>query len=230
MILFYRFFTPVFFLFAFLLLSINSSGQRILGALSVGVNATQVDGDEFYGFHKVGLNIGPQVMVPFGKNRNFSFCMELLYSQKGSVHRGSTDSTDFRLEMDYAEVPVLIRYTDKKIISGGIGLSYGQLINYRETKNNFFDSLFQYQSSLKNYDLSIIADVQFKIWSKLWANLRYQYSLVPLRTVLVTDPRTYPRNPFTRDQYNNVLTFRVTWVFNQPNTAKGDKIELKQQE
>lgn len=198
--------------------------------MSVGINATQVDGDEFYGFHKVGLNIGPQVMVPFGKGRNFSFCLELLYSQKGSVHNGRYDSTDFRLEMDYAEVPVLIRYTDKKVISGGIGFSYGQLINYKETNNNFFDSLFQYQNSLSNYDFSIIGDVQIKIWSKLWANLRYQYSLIPLRTVLVNNPNTYPRQPFTRDQYNNVVSIRLTWVFNQPKTAKGEKMELKEQE
>jgi hypothetical protein len=156
--------------------------------------------------------------------------MELLYSQKGSVHRGSTDSTNFRLELDYVEIPLLVRYTDKKIISGGVGFSYGQLINYKETENNFFDSLFQYQNSLSNYDLSVLADIQFKLVSKLWVNLRYQYSLLSLRTVLVTDPRTYPRNPFTRDQYNNVLSLRVTWVFNQPKTVKGEKMELKEQQ
>lgn len=198
--------------------------------MSVGMNLSQVDGDEFYGFHKIGLNVGPQVIVPFGKSKNFSVSMELLYSQKGSVHKGAYDSTNFRLELDYAEVPVLIRYTDKKIISGGVGFAYGQIINYKETNNVFFDSLFKYQNNLSNYDISVIGDIQFRLWSKLWANLRYQYSLVKLRTVLVTDPRTYPPNPFTRDQYNNVISIRLTWIFNQPKTGKQQEIELRREE
>ncbi|MCX6278800.1 MAG: outer membrane beta-barrel protein [Bacteroidetes bacterium] len=219
-----------FLLIMLLLISEPSEAQRILGAMSIGMNLTQVDGDEFYGFSKIGLNVGPQVIVPFGKNKNFSVSMELLYSQKGSYHRGGTDTTGFRMNLDYAEIPVLIHFTDKRTISGGVGFSYGQLINYKETKNNFFDSLFQYQTSLENNDISVIADLQIRIWSKLWANLRYQYSVRSNRTVLVSDPRTYPRNPFTRKQFNNVISIRLTWVFNQPKAGKNQKLELKQQE
>ncbi len=200
--------------------------QRILGAVSLGMNLTQVDGDEFFGYHKVGLNVGPMIIVPFGKNKNWSVSMELLYSQKGSYHRGSSDSTisyTFRLVQDYVEIPVLIHFTDKKLISGGVGFSYGQLINYTETKNNFYDTLFQYQTGLSNNDISVIADLQIRLWSKLWANVRYQYSMKSNRTVLVDNPFVYPRQPFTRDQYNNVITLRLTWVFNQPKIIKKSK-------
>jgi hypothetical protein len=204
----------------------SAAAQRVLGALSVGVNLTQVDGDEFYGFHKFGLNFGPQVMVPFGKNSNWSAGLELLYSQKGSYHRGAYDSTTFKLQQDYVEVPVLVRFTDKKIISAGIGFSYGQLVNYKETKNSVFDSLFQYQNSLSNNDICVLADLSIRIWYKLWANVRYQYSLKSNRTVLVTDPNN-PTNPFTREQYNNVISVRLTWIFNQQKlikTGKGGKV------
>ncbi|MDP1622578.1 MAG: porin family protein [Bacteroidales bacterium] len=194
--------------------------QRILGAVSLGMNITQVDGDEFIGYHKIGLHVGPMVAIPFGKNRNWSVSMELLYSQKGSNHSGSTDSTGFRLVQDYAEIPLLIHYTDKKLISGGLGVSYGQLINYKETKNNFFDSIFFYQTGLSNNDISIVADVQIRMWNKLWAGVRYQYSMKSNRTVLVKDPGTYPRLEYTRYQYNNVITIRLTWVFNQEKISK----------
>lgn len=207
-----------------------AQGQRILGAFSIGTNLTQVDGDEFYGFNKPGINLGPQVIVPFGRKKNLSFSLELLYSQKGSLHNGVNDSTNFRIEFDYAEIPVLFRITDKKVVSAGVGFSYGQLINYKETDNPYYDTIFQYQTALKNNDISVIGEIQFKIWSKLWFNLRYQYSMFPLRTVLVTNPQTYPKNPFTREQYNNVICARLTWIFNQPKTVKGEKIELKQQE
>jgi hypothetical protein len=197
--------------------------QRILGAVSLGMNITQVDGDEFYGFNKVGLNVGPMIAVPFGRNKNWSASMELLYSQKGSKHNGSTDSTDYKLIQDYAEIPVLIHFTDKKLISGGVGFSYGQLINYKETKNNVYDSIYFYQTGLSNSDISIIADLQIRLFSKLWANLRYQYSMVSNRTVLVKDPYAYPRTEVTRYQYNNVITVRLTWVFNQEKISKNPK-------
>jgi hypothetical protein len=206
-----------------LFFSSEAKAQRILGAVSLGMNLTQVDGDEFFGYNKIGLNVGPMVAVPFGKKKNWSASLELLYSQKGSYHSGQTDSTEFRLNLDYAEIPVLIHFTDKKLISGGVGFSYGQLINYKETKNNFYDSIFQYQTGLSNYDLSVIADLQIRIWSKLWANLRYQYSMKSNRTVLVNDPRTYPRMEYTRYQYNNVITIRLTWVFNQEKIEKKPK-------
>ncbi len=215
------------FLFAFFVFfcSNDLKAQRFLGAVSLGMNLTQVDGDEFFGFHKVGLNVGPMVIVPLGKNRNWSVSMELLYSQKGSYHNGSTDSTEFRMNLDYAEVPVLVHFTDKKLISGGLGFSYGQLVNYKETKNNFYDSIFFYQTGLSNNDISVIADLQIRIWSKLWANIRYQYSMKSNRTVLVKDPSTYPRMEYTRYQYNNVISIRLTWVFNQEKIIKGPKKE-----
>jgi Outer membrane protein beta-barrel domain len=197
--------------------------QRILGAMSIGMNITQVDGDEYFGYHKIGLNIGPMVAIPFGKKKNWSVSMELLYSQKGSKHNGSTDSTTYSLIQDYAEIPVLIHFTDKKLISGGLGVSYGRLIKYRETKNNFYDSIFHYQTGLSNDDFSIIADLQIRLFSKLWADLRYQYSMKSNRTVLVTDPSSYPRTYVTRYQYNNVITIRLTWVFNQEKISKRPK-------
>jgi len=213
----------IFILFVALFCSYTAKAQRFLGAVSLGMNLTQVDGDEFYGFNKVGLNVGPMVIMPFGKNKNWSVSMELLYTQKGSYHRGATDSTGFKLVQDYAEIPVLIHFTDKKLISGGVGFSYGQLVNYKETKNNFYDSIFIYQTDLAKNDISVVADLQIRIWSKLWANLRYQYSIRSNRTVLVKDPSTYPMMEYTRYQFNNVITFRLTWVFNQEKIFKGPK-------
>ncbi|MFZ4520646.1 MAG: porin family protein [Bacteroidales bacterium] len=212
-----------FLLVILLLFSYDVQSQRILGAVSLGMNITQVDGDDLYGFHKVGLNVGPMVAVPFGKKKNWSVSMELLYSQKGSHHNGGSDSTtsySYTLSQDYAEIPILVHVSDKKLISGGLGFSYGQLINYKETHNAFFDTLYNYQTPLSNNDISIIGDLQIRIWSKLWANIRYQYSVKSNRTVIVDNPKIYPRKPETRKQFNNVISVRVIWVFNQEKIAK----------
>lgn len=215
--------TIIFVIILVLACSIQMHAQRFLGAVSLGMNLTQVDGDDFYGFHKVGLNVGPMVAVPFGKNRHWSVSMELLYSQKGSYHNGSSDSTTYRLVQDYVEIPVLIHYTDKKIVSGGLGFAYGQRVNYTETENSFYNSVYDYQTDLSINDISVVADVQVRLVSKLWADLRYQYSMKSNRTVVITDPGSYPTTTHTEYQFNNVISIRLTWVFNQEKIVKAPK-------
>jgi len=205
-----------------ILFPLITDAQRILGGISVGMNLTQLDGDEYYGFHKIGLNAGPMVILPFGKNKKWSVSMELLYSQKGSHHGGNTDSTTYNFKLDYLEIPVLVHFTDKKIISGGVGFSYGQLVNQKETFNNQpIDTSYYVQpiTGLSKSDISVIADLQIRLWNRLWANLRYQYTIVSLREVQVTDP-TNRANTWTRNQFNNVITIRLTWVFNQEVPGK----------
>jgi len=199
-----------------ILFPLMADGQRILGQLSVGMNLTQVDGDEYYGFHKVGLNVGPGILIPFGKNKKWAVGMELLYSQKGSHHKGNTDSTTFDLKYDYLEIPVLVHFTDKKVISGGLGFAYGQLINHQGTDSTFS----QYPiTALSNRDVSVIADLQIRLWNRLWADVRYQYSMVRLREVQIV----YPTKE-TRNQFNNVITIRLTWVFNQEIPKRTKKV------
>lgn len=200
----------------------TASAQRFLGAFSAGMNVTQVDGDDFYGFHKVGLNIGPMVAMPFGKDKKWSVSMELLYSQKGSYHNGAYDSTTYRLVQDYVEIPVLVHFTDRKLISGGLGFAYGQLVNYKETHNSLYDSTFNYLTGLSNVDLSVIADVQIRLWNKLWADVRYEYSVKPNRTVQIRNV-AYPQQATeTRKQYNNVISLRLIWYFNMEKRTKSD--------
>ena len=91
--------------------------QSIKGGLIAGFNATQVDGDEVYGFRKYGLNAGACAIVPLWNN--FSFTIETLYNQKGSYQRpqyADTLSGEYKLILKYLDVPVLIHYNDKDII------------------------------------------------------------------------------------------------------------------
>ncbi|MCX6281735.1 MAG: porin family protein [Bacteroidetes bacterium] len=198
--------------------------QRFLGGISVGANFTQVDGDQFYGFRHVGLNIGPMAILPFGKNKNWSVSMELLYSQKGSYHKGSTDSTYYRLNLDYIDIPLMFHFTDKKIISAGVGICYGQLIN--KSESTLPDSIMVPNSNFLPYDLSALGEVSVRLWNRLWINVRYQYSMMNLRTVTFKDPNIQG-DTWTRNQYNNVISLRLTYIFNQelpgkPKKAKGD--------
>ncbi len=193
------------------------------------MNLSQVDGDYAYGFNKIGLNAGAAAIVPFGKN--FSFTLETLFSQKGSYQSKQyeqtiTDSSgnvitnlngQYKLYLDYLEVPFLVHYTDKDIISAGVGFSYGRLVNVKEYEHdtlNLNTSLNSGPYDLNDY--SVLVDLKFRIHKKIprfKLNIRYSYSMKKTRTRDFYN--TDGEYADTRDQYNNVITFRLIYVFNE---------------
>jgi hypothetical protein len=208
----------------------TTHAQRILGALSAGINLSQVDGDEVYGFNKIGFNGGPSIIIPFGKNKNWSVTMEILFSMNGAYQKGEAynpadttvvpDTTvpasynGYKLNLNYVQVPLLVHYTDKKVISGGLGLQYGQLVGVKEWEDNTRVEGTTLKGPYSMMDLQILADVRIRLWTKLWANIRYGYSILPIRTrdfTNITETKVW-----TRKQYNNVITLRLTWIFNDP--------------
>ncbi len=214
--------------------------QRVLGGFSVGMNLTQVEFDAFRGFHKVGLSLGPMVSIPFSPNRNWSVSMELLYTQKGSNHTGSPDSLSYKLKQDYAEVPIMIHFTDKKIVSAGVGFSYGQLINKKEIFNESSEGRDFYFSEtqpgyvklanpMSNFEIAALAEVQIRLWANLWIGARVQRSITSNRSVLFSQslPANWddPSNSeiSTEKQYNYLINFRLTWIFNQEKAEKNAK-------
>jgi Outer membrane protein beta-barrel domain len=194
------------------------------------MNLTQVDGDEIYGFHKAGFNIGPSAIIPFGKNKKWSVNLELLFSQKGSYQKvGPSDTTNeprpyYKLRLDYVEVPVFVKFTDNNIISGGLGVSYAQLVNVKEIEHDSTTPT-NLQSPYTLGDLQILADVQFRLWQRLWFDLRYSYSMYPIRTrhFKVEKVGGGGYDEWDRKQYNNVISLRLIYVFNQELQNKKGK-------
>jgi hypothetical protein len=204
-------------------------GQRIKGALIAGMNISQVDGDEIYGFNKVGLNMGAAAILPIGKN--LSFTVETLFSQKGSYQKKQyeqtiTDSSgnvtanltgQYKLKLDYLEVPFLFHYTDKDIISAGVGFSYGRLVNVKEYEHDTLNQFTTLNSGVYDRnDYSVLVDLYFRIHKKIprfKMNVRYSYSISKIRTRDFY--LTNGEYDTTRDQYNNVISLRLIYVFNE---------------
>ncbi len=192
-----------------------SFAQRIMGAAVVGVNATQVDGDEVYGFHKFGLNTGLAAIVPFGNK--WSVSLETIYNQKGAHQKKqANDSLDgsYDLKLNYLEVPFLIQYTDKDIVTVGTGISWGRLVDISEQRNGYNMPGTTIESGIyRSSDLNLLFDIKFRLIDRLRFNVRYAYSLRPIATREVIDSKT--GKPNIRDQYNNLFTFRLYYVFNE---------------
>lgn len=187
------------------------TAQVMQGAFNLGINATQVDGDEVYGYHKVGLHIGPSVSIPFN---SFSFSLETIFNQKGAYqkatrpHELNKDSGQYFLKLNYVDIPVLLHYTDKDIVTVGAGVSWGRLVYIREKEHGKETRTNTLSNTYDKNDWNVLVDIKFKPIKKidfLFVGVRYAYSMRKIRE------RTF-LNGEVRQQYNNLLTFKTIWL------------------
>jgi hypothetical protein len=203
------------FLVAFFLLvvTLNVDAQFIKGALIFGTNISQIDGDEVYGFKKIGFNIGASAIVPF--SNKWAISIENIYSQKGAYQKpqyADSISGEYRIKLNYVEVPVLVHYTDKNIFTVGAGLSWGRLVKVDEWEHGNKTNTSLSSGTYSQNDINILADLRFRIWKKLKFNIRYAYSIPKIRTREHSD---LSGDTWIRKQYNNLVSFRLIYVFNE---------------
>lgn len=222
------------FLFAVLLLPLKA--QKFIGGVVAGMNLSQVDGDEVYGFKKVGFNGGGLVMLPLNRKQSIFVTVELLYNQKGAYQRNTSSGADafpygdtvlfdpafpyknnkiyYKLRTDYVEVPLLFHIEDPYTgFAFGIGASWARLVYLKETL--FGRRLYADIRSGRFYrdNWNFLLDVRVPIYKGLKFTFRYQHSIVPIGA-----ERTYyalvNADPFTRKMYHQVLSFRIMYTFN----------------
>lgn len=187
--------------------------QVIRGAVLGGMTLTQVDGDEVYGFHKVGGTLGAAAIVPFSEK--WSLSLETSFVQKGSYQKPQfLDSLtyEYRLSLDYLEVPVMVHFTDKQTVTAGAGFSWARLVDVKEEEHGArVASTTLFGGPYERSDISILADIRFRVYQRWHFNTRYAYSLRSIRT------REFTKGDDTivRDQFNNVIAFRLIYIFNE---------------
>src|SRR4030095_1997940 len=128
-------------LFLFSLISLFTTAQnaqqpelRFRAGIILGLNASQVDVDDYAGFNKLGINSGFMAELPVSKS--FSFSAEILYTQKGSKsHTVTGVPLEYKLRLNYAEIPLVCSFSVKPSLNFGLGLSYSRLLRSREFIN-----------------------------------------------------------------------------------------------
>ena len=251
--------------------------QIIKGEVFLGGNACQVDGDECYGYKKLGIHAGAGALIPITSFMDIG--LEVLFNQKGAYKRDAITSNStypyaYNLKLNYAEVPLMIYLTDKDKYSIGIGVSYGRivglneknngiptgialgdgLLHWRENEENlpdishvsdinelaeivyaagfpdttYISSVVANSISYKARDFNICADLRFRLWEGIHAELRYQYSLRPIRTRMFYEDANWILANQIRLQYNNTITLRLVYIFNE-RRSKSNKEGMKKE-
>ena len=142
--------------------------------------------------------------------------IEILFSQKGSrAHKTQLTTSKaynilkYDINLNYAEVPVMINYFDKRKSHFGAGFSYSQLISSKETVQT--DPPFPSSIKLDDYpfqkmDINFLIGFNLHLVKGLFLNGRFQYSVIPIRKKVYSE---FGRN----EQYNNVWTLRLMYLF-----------------
>jgi hypothetical protein len=190
-------------------LSFSSIAQKFNGGILAGLSMSQVDGDTYSGYHKGGLIGGVYVNRMF--NDNFSWQLELKFHQKGSHHIPDSlgiGDTEYRLHLNYAEVPLCLNYHYKKKFIVHLGLGMGYLVSFKEVRDGF--RLYEDSKRYFNkYEFSYNFGLTYKLTKKLFFNISHSYSIIPIRK-----HATDTIYKFKRGQFNNVIAFTFYYQFN----------------
>lgn len=144
-----------------------------------GINVTQVDGDNINGFRNVGVNTGLGAFIRLPKNLSTSF--EVLYSQKGSrtsLNEEINLGTEYKLRLDYIDIPILFNYHDKDRAIFGAGVIVSNLVKSKERYTDQFGNTIEDEDlPYKRTSFEVVANVSFIFIKNFGISLRYQYTL-----------------------------------------------------
>lgn len=190
------------------------------GIFEAGLNISQVDGDQEFGYRKFGAMAGVGTYVKFHKYLSTS--LEIVYDMEGAKPRYKTFENGkknyFDITTDYVHIPISLNVHDKRIVMAGVGLSFGALVRYKEsaldsvnrdlthysgTVKTLYGKEYEYQAP-RRFDLSFQAHASFVIKEQFTIGIRFMYSLLRTRDAVNTDK--------IKGQYNNVITVRFSYL------------------
>ena len=179
--------------------------------LTAGVSPSQVHGDAYSGFHKIGAMGGVGVESVF--REKVSMSLSFLFIQKGAQKNPNPTKGDlsaYYLNLNYLEVPLLVTYTQKKFLFDA-GISAAYLINYYEADQNFiYTGIFPFQK----FDYSVKIGLGYHINKKWFVNFRSSNSFITTRPNRIKQAIYYNNiiaRTFNKGYYNNILEFTISY-------------------
>jgi len=203
-----------FLIIAFIFFSSNLLSQTFGGGVLAGLSASQVDGDNWGGYHKAGLCFG--VYTNAKLNDYIDAQLELRYVQKGSNSNSKENEVFYKSKLNYIELPVYLKYNFLDKFSANIGVAAGYLQKSTEDKDGIGDE--PADPEFNPFEFSGLAGVEYHILDRLFFNVRFNYSILAVRDH--PGDQTFYLN---KGQYNNVLTFTLHYQISKIDARKRKK-------
>lgn len=190
-----------------ILLSTITFGQNFGGGFTLGLNGSQVSGDQLSGFNKFGARAG--VFTFYNINEQSKLKLELVFSQKGSRKNPTSENpTSFLLRLNYIEMPLLYEYElPVDNLNVFIGLAGAVLT---KTTDNIWDEngLVAMLDPFYRFEFSVVAGFSYDINDSHRMFFEVDQSILPIRKHY--SGATYY---FNRGMYNTVITLGYAFTF-----------------
>ncbi len=191
-------------IFCFIIVSICEA-QNFDASLILGANFSQIDGDQFAGYNKLGLNTGIEISREV--NEEWDAAFELMYSMKGSKKVIDPDVFEptLKISYHYVEVPLLAKYKGFKKIELLGGVSLGVNV-FNERDDN---GIITEEDELNRTEVALVLGGGYYISDNVALELRHGYSLLSVRDfpIVVNSPTWFGRAGW----YNRLFTVGVRY-------------------
>jgi hypothetical protein len=165
--------------FLLLLSSLGLNAQSFQGGILFGFTASQIDGDSYSGYDKLGLQGGVFIsreILPYLDAR-----FEIKYTSRGARNPAAEDNTgSYLLSLHYIDLPVMAALKVKDYGSVELGLTPG----YRFAANGEDDGgklPDDYLVEYHKFDLGILLGLGIRLTQNASVSLRYGYSIFSIR-------------------------------------------------
>lgn len=180
----------------------KANAQGFNSGLKVGVNFTQVDGDDMGGYKKIGFNGGLFVKYDFGKRSAMQF--ELLYAGKGSKSSLNTKSESYdhrEIKLHYIDIPIFYSFAIIEPLRIEAGVVPSVLIKSED--------LWETAGEFKRLDLGGMLGVNYQFTESFSITGRFIYSFVNIRK----SPDQSMKSLFGSGQFNNAVSLTMNYHF-----------------
>ncbi|MEM6842597.1 MAG: outer membrane beta-barrel protein [Bacteroidota bacterium] len=143
------------FLYCFLLLSV-ARAQSFQAYAELGINASQIDGDDLFGYNQPGLRLGAHIAYPL--DSGWLVRGGMVYSGKGSRH-GERDPIFQILRVNYLELPLVAQYALLEQVSLSAGFTANYLIQAKVDGGGGFVSI---RDQFRDFEICYTAGVMYQ--------------------------------------------------------------------
>ena len=186
-------------------MTVSMNGQQFNAGFFGGINISQISGDSYQGFNKLGFNAG--IFVNRLIDQNFYWQAEIKYGTRG-VYEGPSDTNPSLYKSAYhiVELPLSVHYLfDEKIILE-LGTSPEVLITTVFWDENGIMDKSTYPDN-RRFGLSVFAGIGYWFSDRMMAGLRYTNSAIPFR-----DPEEWNNSQY-RGLFHNVISISLAYRF-----------------
>lgn len=185
----------------------NAQKTNFDARLKLGISTSQIDGDGYGGFNKVGITGGIGISRQLSDLASISF--DMLWVQKGSVDPANANIGKFsvyRIRTNYIDIPVTYSYLYKKIgleggLSANVFISSSESNGISKVPNTF---------NFNRFELAFVAGLSHQLNDKIIVSGRYSRAISPSSGYFIKT-----NFGLFGGSYNEVVYITLNYILNQ---------------